>query len=638
MIDTYWAATDDHDELTRVLESHIQSFGSGTSNTNRMIMTWQRNFYAYYSGIIESDNFETALNFGGEQGELVKMQVPQAKSLINQLVSIVSKNRLSYQCIAVNNDSSTIGNTKIGNALVDQLIIDENLDIKGSIVAESAAVLGTSALKTCWRTDKGVPYTAGENGEAVFTGKVAFETVLCTDIICDVTKQMPEDLDWVIIRTKKNKWDLVRQHPELKDAILDLRTTKHITDTILPNGEAFEDQVIVWEFYHKPTPALPMGRMTFFSDKDTVYHDGVNLYECIPLDFVRPQPILGAIWGFPIFSDLLPMQELLDASFSAIATNQTAFAAQSILVPRGADIKPTDIKGRSFIYYTPQNATGGGKPEPLQLTATPPEVFNFINLLLSNMQQISNISGALRGSPPPGATSGKSIATLIANALEFIESFTKAYNLAIEGALSKAILFTSKFATVPQLVTMVGKNNQAILRPFVGADLKSIMKVKVRPQSAMMMTQAGRQTVADALMPTGLIKSPQKYLDVINGAPVEDLYETENSENELVAWENDQLLDGVVPEVDITNDHGSHMRQHLAIKNKAIMTRDKKVMDAVTEHILLHINTMQQQPLSPDIYAALHQGQSQPMQAPQMPAPAEGSNLPASPATPEVTA
>jgi saccharopine dehydrogenase-like NADP-dependent oxidoreductase len=74
-------------------------------------------------------------------------------------------------------------------------------------------------------------------------------------------------------------------------------------------------------------------------------------------------------------------QEMLDNGLSAIATNQSQFAVQSVAIPRGAGVNVQELGGMRFVSFTPQNVPGGGKPEPLQLSATSPETFKFIDVL-----------------------------------------------------------------------------------------------------------------------------------------------------------------------------------------------------------------------------------------------------------------
>jgi len=183
---------------------------------------------------------------------------------------------------------------------------------------------------------------------------------------------------------------------------------------------------------------------------------------------------------------------MYDHSLSAIATNQSATAVQQILCPRGADISSQDVGGLNFVFFTPQNVDGGGKPEPMQLTQSAPETFKFAEVLKGYMLEISGINSAVRGAPPPGVTSGTAIATLTANSLEFMSSLQKSVDMALEGAITLALKSYMEFADVPRSILVTGKNNMAYGYEFTGKDLKAIKKVKINRSNPLMGTIAGR--------------------------------------------------------------------------------------------------------------------------------------------------
>ena len=92
-----------------------------------------------------------------------------------------------------------------------------------------------------------------------------------------------------------------------------------------------------------------------------------------------------------MLSNLLPSQEMFDHEASCIATNHSAFGVQNVTVP-SADISVQELYGMNLISYTPnKEAPASGKPEALQLTADSPNSFKFMQDLLGNMQQMSNI-------------------------------------------------------------------------------------------------------------------------------------------------------------------------------------------------------------------------------------------------------
>lgn len=630
----YWF-TRPAEEVAGYLEGNHQNIY--TYGTNPISQAWLRNAIAYYSAVLEPSDWNTSLQFQGEQGELVKMVVPQARSLTRQMVSLVCKQRLAFNCIAESMGSDVAAETKIGNALSVQIVEQQKLDAKGERFCEQAAFLGMSFLKATWRTDRGQPYAVNaphvtgvpgqhDNGDSKaeqntdepakpkieYDGDLEIGVYSVYEVYFDSRLEDWDQNDWAEVRTVKNRWDLICQFPHLHDVILAL--PKIVTNSDYHTGQRLsisqDDTVYVYEAYHKPTPVLPAGRMVVYSDSRTIYYDGSNPYDCIPIIPMKPEPIIGNGYGYPKFSDLLPLQEMLDHSLSAIATNQAACAVQQIACPRDADISVQDINGLNFILFTPQNTKGGGLPVPLQLTQSAPETFKFADVLMRHMLDISNINSAIRGQPPSGVTSGTAIATLTANALEFLNSFSKAYTMAMEQVMTLSIKCYQKFAKTPHLLLIEGKNSQAFQKTFTGDHIKAIQRVKITVGNPLMQTLAGRIDTAEKLLNTGLIKSPREYLSILDGQPLEQLDKVELSTNDLIQSENDQLMEGQKVLTLITDDHVGHMREHLCLLNDPMLRKNGQNVQIITDHILEHSQMLDQlQVQNPRLLAILQTGQ-----------------------------
>ncbi len=593
----YWWAEKDPAVIVRKLENAHQSWSSYGSNP--FAQAWWRNLVAYYSTVLESDHWESSLGYKGEQGELIKMSVPLARTLIRQMVTLVTKQRLSFTAIAETNESDVSKDLKIANAKIKEIITDQSLDQLAEDVAEQASVFGMAFLKVGYRTDKGEPYMASqsmsEDGEAVnrveYDGKIEVTAPNVFDVSFDARIKNFNDNSWVEIRTMKNRYDLIAQHPELEVAILQLPPVTWYNNSFATTGSTeldTEDLVFVWEAYHKPSPAIPEGRMVMYSSTDTIYHDGINRYGRLPIVCIKPEPVHGVGYGYPHLSSLLPSQEMFDHALSAIATNQSALAVQNVLIPRGAEINVQDLGGMNALFYTPQNAEGGGKPEALQLTQSAPETFKFADYLKNTMTSLSNLNSTIRGEPPAGLTSGTAIATMSANALEFMSSLSKSLDLALEDSIYMSLEFERKFTVVPKNITMIGRNNKSSTVSYTGKNLDIIKKIKINRSNPLMASLAGRTDVAEKLLQTGLIKDPQMYFSIIEGAPLDVLFETELSENDLSESENEALMSGQEILALWTDDHASHIRKHSSLLNDPIIRVQSDRVEAVMRHIQEH--------------------------------------------------
>lgn len=586
--DVYWMTKAPKYIADKLISYH--QVGSYWSN-HPISQAWVRNSLSYYSTIMDANAWDTSLVYTGEQGELIKMSVPQARSLIRQVVTLTSKQKLAFQALAQTDSSEVSNTTKLADAVCEQIVKQQKLDLKGEKLCEQALVLGISFLKTTWRSDRGNPYAATPEGEVVYDGDVEITVCHVDDLLFDFTISEWDDLDWIEVRTIKNKWSLVSQFPELKDKIVDLQPIKNVVragmSEYMSVSEA--DLCYVYEVYHKPTPALPLGRMVVYGDSDCVFFDGPNPYGCIPVSKMCPEPIFNSGFGFPLLSYILPAQEMFDHVLSCLATNMGNLGVNNVIAPRGSNIGVEDFAGMNLMSYTPQNAANGGKPEVLKLSESNPQLFQFSTVLLENMQQMVNLNSAARGSPPAGVTAGVAIATLTANALEFLNSVSKAYQMCLEDSMMHAINAYRRFASIPKMVSITGKQNQTINKEFLGKDLDPVKAVKISVINPIMQSTAGRVDIAEKLLAQGMIKNAEDYIAILDGAPLSRMTKGVLSEVDLVELENEKMGEGQEVQALATDKHSYHINEHKTLLNDPQVRGNDQMVQIVLNHVLQHL-------------------------------------------------
>lgn len=612
----YWL----HDDSKKVV-TYLSEFHEKWSlwNNSPFRQAWLRNFIAYYSPVIHPGSWDTSLIFEGVQGELTRFYTPKARVLMRQLISILTKQRLAFQCEAESSSGSDVQQEiKLGNAITEQLVLNERLDIKDDQLTEGALVTGNWFLKTTWRTDKGKPYTKDDYGNIIYTGGIDCSLSSVFDTFYDITIPHWDHVDWAETRTIKNRWSLVAQHPELEREILQTESVRESRgpNTWFDRTLTDEDLIFVYEFYAKPSPALPKGRMIMYANEQCVFHDGENTYGTIPIEPMTPEIVLNTGLGYPMFTNIVASQEMYDNSLSAIATNQSQFAVQSVAIPRGSDINVMELNGMRFVKYTPQAVPGGGIPTPLQLTQSSPETFKFAQMLAQEMQDMSYLNGALVGKPPAGVTSGVAIATLSANALEFVNSIAKARACCWEKSMMHAVNAYQKFGKLEQSVKMKGKNAQIIRKTFTGEHIANLNGIKMSMANPLMQTVAGRLEIGQQLITMPKEVWPE-YVAILEGRPLSDIYKGDLSEMDLIAAENDALQQGKDCPVLQTDDHPKHIMYHAALMNDPEMRLNNPNVKVILDHMMEHKNQAQNE--DPFLTAMIRTGRM-----PQMPPPSPG--------------
>ena len=581
----FWLYREPDQVADKLIEYHQNWYEWNGSPFQQM---WIRNYLSYYSPVIHPDGKNTSMIFEGVQGELLRFYSPKARTLIRQLTAVVTKQRLAFKAMANTTGDEVLNEVKLGNALADQIVSTQRLDIKGDELCEGSLVTGAWFTKATWRTDIGEPHVTDEDGRVIRKGACEITTHSPFNVFYDLMQPW-DDLSWAEVRVKRNKWDLIADHPELEKQIMSLPT---VADEKGPyswveSKLSDNDCVYVYEFYHKISSALPKGMMMIYSDHETIFYHGDNPYETIPIEPNIPEAVLGTGMGYAKLTDLAACQEMFDNSLSSIATNQSQFAVQGVAVPRGSAINVQELNGMRFMNYTPQNVPGGGVPTPLQLTKTPPEVFKFTDKLEALMQDMSYLNGAMTGNLPAGVSSGTAIATLSANSIEFITSISKSYNLCWEKTLMHAINAYKKFAKLPQTVDLVGKGGQVTKQEFKSKDVYNISEMKLETVNPLMKTFAGRLEIGEKLLTMPKEIWPE-YVSVLEGRPLSEVYRGELSEFDLITQENEAMQKGQIVPVLAIDDHAEHIKRHADVL-KDIGNRLKgETIQIILDHIMEH--------------------------------------------------
>lgn len=646
-LDQVYYASDTTEKASRKIMEIVRFQQQKMFSSVGIANVWNRNTEVYYR-----NSLIDILNFTGEQGELIGMSVPQARSLVRQMISIITKQKLQFAAKMRSRDYTAFGNGQIAESLANQLVKDQSLNEKIDRLAELTYLHGQCFWHVTWDSDAGRRVDNGMEAPAM-SGDVNIQVASAKYVYYDWNEEDWNNLHCVTVAKRMNRWDLIAQHPEMEDELRKIPNFNRILNGFTTTIASFDDTltrtddlILVYYYYHKPTPAVPQGRMVILCSEKCVLYDGANVYECLPVIPCIPEKLDDFLLGYPQFSNLAPLQEMLDINFSTMATNQSAFGVQSVLNPRGSNIDITEIYGMRWIDYTPQGNDGGGKPEPLQLTRSAPEIMDGIKIYIDNLGTLANINSALRGTPPPGVTAGNAIATLTANSIEFFSSFSKAIFASIEQATTLAVQFYKMLGAEEQL-TVVSDGNISYLKEFKASDLREFDRVSLEITNPLMNTIAGRRDQAEILLNKGLIKDIGDYFMVLEGEPPKRLWNAELNESALIQKENDDLTKGIPCPVLYTDNHALHIEKHKDILRNPEIRRNGNIQE-ILNHMEQHeqfISQQQQammpqqpgQPPPPPSDVASHQQMEDVNKEPAMVEDMNRESKPATPAEPEVS-
>jgi hypothetical protein len=255
---------------------------------------------------------------------------------------------------------------------------------------------------------------------------------------------------------------------------------------------------------------------------------------------------------------------------------------------------------------------GNAKPESLNLTQTPAEVFKFIEMLNQAAETLSGVNSVARGDPAASLKSGAALALVQSQALQFISGLQQSYVRLVEDCGTSLINMLKDFAKTPKVIALVGKNNRSYLKEFTGESISSINRVIVDVGNPLARTMAGRAQIAEQLIQMQLIKNPSQYLQVLNTGRIDSMFEDEMDQFLLAQSENEKLLEGERVLASMLDAHRQHIMDHRKVFSDPEMRKDPELLRNAHDHIQQHIDLLRG--ADPDLLQLLGE---QPLNPPQ---------------------
>jgi hypothetical protein len=533
--DIYWAA-DETSECISAVMGRRREYRDWIMRTGRL-GRMQRSLRAYYGYTPMGDGDTSMILPSGEQGEIADLACNHFAALVRQALVLITSDKAAFKAVAGNSDYKSLAQSALADGLLEHY--DRRLhvsDIEGA-AAFRALLMGEGYVSVTWDTEAGETYAVDpDSGRAIREGDLLFRTFSPLDVAYDVTATQGER-PWMLLETRRNKWDLVAQYPEKKDGILSAQLERDDFDYMvfaLSRPKVSDDVVRVYELYVPPSPAVPDGRLVVFLDADAFLFDGPLPYDGVPVYGMQPDETIGVASGHTSTFDLLGLQQALDMCSTIATTNLQAGGVVNFWAPSANDLNVRQISGGMNFINSPV------KPEALNGVAMSPEVGRWANQYVAWMQAISGINSAVRGDPDKGMPA-QAMAFLQAQAIQFHSGLQKGFQRLREQVRTANIELLKRYANTKRVALISGKATGYMRREFTSDDLQGIDRVTVEAINPALRTMAGRKAIADELLQRGMLQTPQQYILLLTTGKLEPLYEGEEA-NLLRIRRNKELL------------------------------------------------------------------------------------------------
>lgn len=585
-IDQYWAAVDPKDIANEMMDK-VEKYYMYLAQTGRIDL-YRRAWVYYYRPRLT----QASLTPVGQQGELTAISVNHYRNLLTHLETMTLSQRVAFEPRAVNSDVKSQSQVILATGLLDYYLRIKRLERHLRQQVKDGLMYGEGFLRTEWDATGGNTYGRAPTGALLYQGDVKYSNYDPMNCVRDFTQTQYNKRDWVILRDFVNKYDLASKFPDLRDKILNISYDYlEMTRTTVFNSLFFEntDLIPMYTLLHPPTPSLPSGRYTTCLDDTTTLLDGPIPYDETHVSRLAPDEESGTIFGYTVGFDLLPVQQAIDVLYSTAVTNQATFGVQNILMPKGHDISTAQLSGGlNVVEYDPKV----GKPEPMNLTATPPEIFNFIETLQNVQQMLAGVDSVTRGDPSASLKSGAALALVAAQSIQFSMGLQNSYAQSVEDTGTSTVNLLKTFATVPRIAEIAGKSNRPLMKEYTGEDLDAIQRVSVDMGNPMTRTTAGKTNLAEWYLQNGMVENPDQVVQVVTTGRLEPVIEGKQANLLLTKGENEKLSEGVPQRALITDNHAKHILEHSIVLANPEIRQDPQnpIVQLTLAHIQEHID------------------------------------------------
>lgn len=536
--------------------------------------TTQKDNLMIYRGIVNIKNSRTTDRDSNIRrlNKVSKFMVNHLYDLTETKVSQMTRIKPDIEVLPASGEWEDRTSAKVVQLVVKHLWYINNVDYMVQQMHRHARIFGESYLFPVWNPSKGDLHPAyvqakqmGINGPVVKTGDIAFELELPWRVFLQ-RKEAYKDCEYVFRAKLHPIENIKREYPdkEIKDAG---SFNKFDLDTL--EEKLIEDQIIVWELFHKKTEYVEEGAYFKFTNDVILESSGIiNQFSdmehglaCIRLTDLD---VPGRLNGVSRYETIAPIQKMYDNINTLIAKNIYLGAHAKWVMPRGA-VKIEQLGNDNTVMQY----QGSVPPSLVAHPTTAPEVFNYRESLKQDMQVIYGSHGVSRGEVPPGVTATSALQFL--NELETARATT---DVSKHGFLIKEIA-QKTISTVGQnyktddgrLLRIVGKDNSYMIKHFDAAHLEKDYNVHFENSSGLPETKSAKyQRILDAMQRAPQMLSPERWSDLLDLANTEKLNNILTSAVQCADSENEDILAGrQYADVQEWEEHIIHWESHAQI-------------------------------------------------------------------------
>lgn len=561
---------------------------------------WTRNYSQYMNGPAElGDNDEPwgdSFSLEGENAEILSVRVNEMRNLVTHILNLTYSKPLGSRAIAESGNSESLEASNVADSLLDSDFRAAGGTKLQRRLGEGALVVGTTFAMAEW--DFAIGEEDVPDGEDILMAGSPNLVDFWLDEVCfDTTKRDWRQVYDVIVLRRYNRFELASRHQEQTEKILQApRVNKSVYCGFRDQRDESED-VVVFEYLHRRVNRkfLPDGRRTTCLEDGTILDDGANPYAGLSDCGGRPElnvyPVtaaqgLGSVYGYPIASDLSPINRMVNLCATVTATNLAAFGSPNLTGPPLGMTSVQNLVGGAR-YFANNGGAQAAKVESMSLLPDLKPIVEVMGLFSSLGEKIGGVGNIMRGDTSD--MSGVAIAQAKSMVVQFMSSFQQSVVEQHESLCNALIWLRKTFSTGQQKVAKLGaEHSQEVLNYDAKKSLGKVVRVRAEAIDPIMSTPEGREVRAQTLLGMNAFETPWDYLTLVKTGRDDSLFRGAMTRNLNMQRENAMLLQGQEPLVLQDDDHAKHKVEHRSLVEDPQVRQNDPILQVVLEHNAKH--------------------------------------------------
>ena len=353
-----------------------------------------------------------------------------------------------------------------------------------------------------------------------------------------------KDCEWMIRISSADVDELKAKYPDKAD-MLDVKTGANSFALDMFHADSEWNEVLQFELIHKSTEFLDSGRYVKFTENAVLENRPRtdSLKEEFPCARLTDVDVPGMLHGHSFLEQIMLLQVMYNNLTSIAYTNMALGAHLYWMVPAQGNVDIKKLRnGASVIKFN-----GGLAPTLQQYRTVGPELFQSIQFVGDQIQNLSGIHGVSSGQIPPGIEAGVALAFLEEQENQRANTDIKKHNAFIKklARLSLAVAGDNYSSDDGRTIRIVGKNNAFSIKALDVAKLGGPYDIRVQRTTALSESKSGRLSQILALESRFPGKMPwEQVADMLDLANEEKYYNLATSALRAAERENEAMAEG----------------------------------------------------------------------------------------------